>query len=331
MKRKIGIIILLLILIYLIVLFIDKSIYKNYSKDLFYMDTYINIKLNTTESKKEIDVIFDDIDYLYSSYHKLTDRYHEYDGIINAYYLNELLPDNKEVIIDQRLADIIDIGIDYYNQTNGLFNIASGNLTEVWKEFIDDCAILPTTEDLNVNIDITDIKLNGNSYMKDNNVKIDLGAIAKGYVTELVGNYLEDNGIYSYVINAGGNVKVGNAYGKESFVIGITDPNDTSSIFTRVNINNKSVVTSGNYQRYCMLNGINYNHIINPKTRYPVADKQSVTVIGNSSVIADIYSTYLYILPLEDGLKLVNSNPDIEAIWYIDKDNILRSDNFNYE
>ena len=150
MKRKIGIIILLLILIYLIVLFIDKSIYKNYSKDLFYMVTYINIKLNTTESKKEIDVIFDDIDYLYSSYHKLTDRYHEYDGIINAYYLNELLPDNKEVIIDQRLADIIDIGIDYYNQTNGLFNIASGNLTEVWKEFIDDCAILPTTEDLNV-------------------------------------------------------------------------------------------------------------------------------------------------------------------------------------
>ena len=58
---------------------------------------------------------------------------------------------------------------------------------------------------------------------------------------------------------------------------------------------------------------------------------KSVTVISKSSMIADIYSTYLFLLPVEDGLKIVNNTPDIEAIWYIDKDNIVRSDNFNYE
>ena len=331
MKKKVYIIVLSIILICLILLFVDKNTYKEYSKDFYYMDTYINVKLNSIKNKSEVDAIFEDIDYLYSSYHKLTDRYTSYDGIINVYYLNEVLPDGQEVIIDERLADIISLGIEYYNKTDGLFNIAAGNLIEVWKEFIDECNFLPDDSDLNVNIDINDIILEKDTYVKNNNIKLDLGAVAKGYVTELVGNYLEDSGIYSYVINAGGNVKVGKAYDKESFVIGITDPRNPSTIFTKVNVNNKSVVTSGNYQRYCVLDNINYNHIINPKTRYPVSDKMAVTMVGNSSTISDIYSTYLYILPVEDGLELVNSNPDIEAIWYIDEKTIVRSDNFNYE
>lgn len=331
MKKKVYIIVLSIILICLILLFVDKNTYKEYSKDFYYMDTYINVKLNSIKNKSEVDAIFEDIDYLYSSYHKLTDRYTSYDGIINVYYLNEVLPDGQEVIIDERLADIISLGIEYYNKTDGLFNIAAGNLIEVWKEFIDECNFLPDDSDLNVNIDINDIILEKDTYVKNNNIKLDLGAVAKGYVTELVGNYLEDSGIYSYVINAGGNVKVGKAYDKESFVIGITDPSNPSTIFTKVNVNNKSVVTSGNYQRYCILDNINYNHIINPQTRYPVSDKMAVTVVGNSSTISDIYSTYLYILPVEDGLELVNSNPDIEAIWYIDEKTIVRSDNFNYE
>jgi thiamine biosynthesis lipoprotein len=74
-----------------------------------------------------------------------------------------------------------------------------------------------------------------------------------------------------------------------------------------------------------------YNHIINPITKYPSNYMKSVTVVGKSSILADIYSTYLFLLPVEDGLKIVNNNPDIEAIWYVDKDNIVRSDNFNYE
>ena len=329
--KKMMIFLLSIILIALVLLFIDKSTYKEYSKNYFYMDTYINVKVNSVKSKSEMDSIFEDIDYLFSSYHKLSDRYNEYDDIKNIYYLNEILSNGEEVQIDSRLANIISLGIEYYDKTEGIFNIASGNLTGVWKNFIDNCDNIPSDSELDVNIDIKDIVLDGNTYTKYNGVKIDLGGITKGYVTELVGNYLEDNGIDSYIINAGGNVKVGIAYGKDNYVVGITNPDSTNSIFTKVNINNMSVVTSGNYQRYCELDGTLYSHIINPINKYPSSYMKSVTVIGESSTIEDIYSTYLYLLPVEDGLSVVNSTSGIEAIWYIDEDNVVRSDGFNYE
>lgn len=330
-RKKILIILLVLILSALILLLIDMNKYKEYSRSYFYMDTYISIKVNTKISKSDMDKIYDDIDYLYDTYHKLTDRYNSYDGIINVYYLNEVLGDEENINIDRRLSDIISLGIDYYDKTSGLFNIASGNLTQVWKNFIDRCDTLPTEDELSVNININDVSIESDVYTKKNGVKLDLGGITKGYVTELVSDYLEDNNIYSYIINAGGNVKVGKAYDKDNFVIGITDPENTSDIFTKVNVSNKAVVTSGNYQRYCLLEGNNYSHIINPVTKYPSDYVKSVTVIGDDSSILDIYSTYLYLLPVDKGLEIVNNNPDIEAIWYIDKDNIVRSDGFNYE
>lgn len=329
--KKLLIVILLLVLVSLILLFIDKSSYKDYTRSYFYFDTYINVKVNTIKTEKEMNDIFNDIDYLYDSYHKLTDAFDSYDGIVNVYYLNNNLNNNENIEIDTRLANIIKTGIDFYDITDGLFNVAAGNLTIKWKEFIDSCDKLPNMEELNVNTNINDIKLDGNNYSKSNDIKLDLGGIAKGYVTELVGRYLEENDIYSYIINAGGNVMVGKAYNKDTFLVGITNPDNKDDMFTKVKVNNLSIVTSGSYQRYCTLDGINYNHIINPITKYPSNYMKSVTVVSKSSMMADIYSTYLFLLPVEDGLKIVNNTPDIEAIWYIDKDNIVRSDNFNYE
>lgn len=329
--KKLLIVILLLVLVSLILLFIDKSSYKDYTRSYFYFDTYINVKVNTVKTEKEMNDIFNDIDYLYDSYHKLTDAFDSYDGIVNVYYLNNNLNNNENIEIDTRLANIIKTGIDFYDITDGLFNVAAGNLTIKWKEFIDSCDKLPNMEELNVNTNINDIKLDGNNYSKSNDIKLDLGGIAKGYVTELVGRYLEENDIYSYIINAGGNVMVGKAYNKDTFLVGITNPDNKDDMFTKVKVNNLSIVTSGSYQRYCTLDGINYNHIINPITKYPSNYMKSVTVVSKSSMMADIYSTYLFLLPVEDGLKIVNNTPDIEAIWYIDKDNIVRSDNFNYE
>ena len=331
MKKKIAIIILILILLTLTLTLVNISTYKAYHKNYFYMDTYIDIKLNTTKNRKEMNKIFEDIDYLYKSYHELTDRYNSYNNVINIYYLNEKLPDNEEVEIDPRLSDIINLGIEYYDKTNGLLNIAAGNLTEVWKEFINTCEKLPSNEELNKNINIKDINLENNIYKKQNNIKLDLGAIAKGYTTELVGKYLEDNNIHSYIINAGGNVKVGKAYKKEYYKVGIADPSNPSDIFIKLNINNKSVVTSGDYQRYCTMDNINYNHIINPNTKYPSNYMHSVSVVSSSSSLADIYSTYLFLLPVEEGQLIVDNTEDIEAIWYIDENNIVKSRGFNYE
>ena len=82
---------------------------------------------------------------------------------------------------------------------------------------------------------------------------------------------------------------------------------------------------------YCMLDDKVYNHVINPVSKYPSNYVKSVTVVGEDSSLCDIYSTYLYLLPVNEGLELVNNTAGIEAIWYIDRDNIVRSDGFNYE
>jgi len=314
------------------ILFVIKKItYVKYEKNYFYLDTYINVRIYSNKSEEEVNNVFDEIDYLYSEYHKLTDKYNKYDGIINVYYLNEILKDNEEIEIDTRLSKLIDIGIEYYDKTEGYLNIASSNLIDIWKGYIDKEEGVPSIDELNnANINIKDIELVGNIYKKNNGIKIDLGAYAKGYITELVGNYLEELEIDRYLIDAGGNIKVGNNYKKDNYVIGIQNPINTNQIFTKLSVNNVSIVTSGDYQRYYEYDGVRYNHIINPFTRMPSTNFKSVTVISEDSFLADIYSTYLFLIDLEKGKEIVNNN-DISIIWYIDNDNIIRSDKFNYK
>ena len=331
-KNKILSIIIFLFILAFVLLIIKRVSYVKYEKNYFYLDTYISVRLYSNKTQKEVDEIFNEIDYLYSEYHMLTDKYNSYDGIVNVYYLNEILEDNEEIEIDSRLSNLINEGLKYYEITEGYINIASSNLIDVWKTYSENKDGLPNNSELeSVNINISDISLNGNIFSKKNGIKIDLGAFAKGYITELVGNYLEDIGIDKYLIDAGGNIKVGNNYKKDNYLIGIQNPVDTNKIFTKLNVNNLSIVTSGDYQRYYEYEGIRYNHIIDPYTKYPSSKFRSVTVVSKNSFLADIYSTYLFLIDLDEGLEMVNSNDDIEAIWYIDNDNVVRSNNFNYE
>lgn len=325
--------IIIFLFIVAIFLFIIKQVnYVKYEKNYFYLDTYISVRLYSNKNKEEVEEIFDEIEYLYSEYHKLTDKYNSYDGIINVYYLNEILKDNEEAELDPRLSKLINEGIKYHEITNGYINIASSNLIDIWKNYIEKQEGIPTSNELNnANININDISLKGNTYSKNNGIKLDLGAFAKGYITELVGNYLEELNVNKYLIDAGGNIKVGDNYKKENYVIGIQNPIKTNEIFTKLNINNLSVVTSGDYQRYYEYNDIRYNHIIDPYTKYPANKFKSVTVVSKNSFLADIYSTYLFLIDLEEGLNIVNNNKNIEAIWYIDENNIVKSNNFNYE
>ena len=329
-NKKILSIFIFLILLAGIIFLLKKVNYIDYEKNYFYLDTMINVKLKSNKSSKDIEEIFNEIDYLYSTYNTLADRYNSYDNVVNIYYINEILKDNEEVVLDSKLSTLINEGIKYYEITNGYINIASGNLISVWKDYINKGEGIPTNEELNVNTSISDIKLVGNTLTKTNNVKLDLGAYTKGYVTELVGNYLESLGIKNYIIDAGGNIKTGTPYKKDNYLVGVVNPENTKDIFIKLNINNKSVVTSGDYQRYYEYNGVRYNHIINPYTKYPANNFRSVTVICNDSFKADVYSTYLFLLDLEQGLDIVNKTPDIDAIWYIDSENIIKSDGFNY-
>lgn len=298
-----------------------------YKKSMFYMDTHIEVKLydipNETSKK-----LLKEIDNIYSEYHKLTDRYNEYEGIINVYYLNNILKVNESIEIDSRLSDIINYGIDAYNKTNGYVNIALGNAVDVWKKYREEGKNIPKTyELLNLNVDIKSINLKDNTFIKKKDVKLDLGSYVKGYVTEIVAKYLEDNECEKYLINAGGNVRVGKSYKSSKYSVGLEEPFNVTNIYDTLLVENMSVVTSGSYQRYYEVDGVNYNHIINPKTLFPDNYTKSVTVVTKDSGYADVLSTYLFLLPIEDGIKIVNSLDEVEAIWYADQ--IYYSESFN--
>ena len=326
MKKSLYYITILILLFGFYFSFTNRKV--EHSKNIMKMDTYINIKLYS--KNKKVDKILNDVESIYNKYDILADAYTKYDNVINVYYLNNVLEVNKEVTISKELADLIQYGIDVYNNTNGLVNIAMGNVTGVWKKYINEGTEVPSEKELNnLNININDIVLEGNKFLKKSDVKLDLGSIAKGYVTEEVGNYLESKKIDKYLINAGGNVKVGKSYKDGKYVIGIENPNDTNKMYKKINVENKSVVTSGDYQRYYEANGIRYNHIINPKTRFPANNVKSVTVICDNSKDADMYSTYLFLLPLEEALNYVNNKDNLEAVFYVNEDNIITSKGFS--
>lgn len=326
MKKSLYYITILILLFGFYFSFTNRKV--EHSKNIMKMDTYINIKLYS--KNKNVDKILNDVESIYNKYDILADAYTKYDNVINVYYLNNVLKVNKEVTISKELADLIQYGIDVYNNTNGLVNIAMGNVTGVWKKYINEGTEVPSEKELNnLNININDIVLEGNKFLKKSDVKLDLGSITKGYVTEEVGNYLESKKIDKYLINAGGNVKVGKSYKDGKYVIGIENPNDTNKMYKKINVENKSVVTSGDYQRYYEVNGIRYNHIINPKTRFPANNVKSVTVICDNSKDADMYSTYLFLLPLEEALNYVNNKDNLEAVFYVNEDKIITSKGFS--
>lgn len=326
MKKSLYYITILILLFGFYFSFTNRKV--EHSKNIMKMDTYISIKLYS--KNKKVDKILNDVESIYNKYDILADAYTKYDNVINVYYLNNILEVGKEVTISDDLTSLIKYGIDVYTKTNGLVNIAMGNVTSVWKKYLNDGKKVPSDSELSsLNININDIVLEGNKFLKKSDVKLDLGAIAKGYVTEEVGNYLESKKIDKYLINAGGNVKVGKSYKDGKYVIGIENPNDTNKMYKKINVENKSVVTSGDYQRYYEVNGIRYNHIINPKTRFPANNVKSVTVICDNSKDADMYSTYLFLLSLEEALNYVNNKDNLEAVFYVNEDNIITSKGFS--
>lgn len=303
---------------------------KEYTSKFFYMDTYIYVKIYSDDSKKA-DKMLKDIEQIYKEYHELTDRYNSYDGIKNIYYIKNNDSDDEYIKLDKRLYDILVYSKEMYDKSDGLLDVSMGNVIDVWKKYRDNKDGIPSKKELEKvnNSSIDDIVLKDGK-IKNNHPNIDLGSISKGYTTKIVGQYLKDNKINKFLINAGGNVLTGDKYRKEEYSIGIEDPDSSNSdIFKIVSGSNIAVVTSGGYERYYEYNGKKYHHIINPKTLYPTNYMKSVTVITSDSALGDMMSTTLYLMSIEDGKKMVDKMDNVEAIWYTNDNEEITSNGFD--
>lgn len=310
----------------------NEKIKKN-SKDFYYMDTYINVTIYSN-NKNKVSEAYNYINQLYSDYNKLSDRFKAYDNIININYINHKLSLNTDIKIDYRLYDLLNYSLKYYKKSNGLFNIALGNVIDVWSTYRDGTKVgVPTYEQLynsgSTNISSLILK-SDNTISKTSNISLDLGAIAKGYVTQIAGEYLKSKGLSKYLITAGSSsVKAGDYYNNGLYKIGLTDPNSPDDIYKILKLSNKVVTTSGSYERYYNYEGIRYNHIIDPKTLFPSNYMLSVTVITKDAALGEILSTTLFLMPIKDGLKYIKNFDKVDAIWYDLNGNVTLSGEMN--
>ncbi len=300
------------------------------------MTTIIGYSNSKDEFTKQANSIHDNL----LEYHQLYDIYNDYEGINNIKTINDqagIAP----VKVDQRIIDLLLFAREAYKMTNGQMNVALGAVLKIWHEHreagIEDPeqATLPDMEQLKAALKHTDIdqviidEKNSTVYLQDPEMSLDVGGIAKGYATEQVARIAEKNGFTSGLISVGGNVRsIGTKADGSAWKVGIQNPFDQNGQdISKVNLTDASLVTSGVYERYYTVNGKNYHHIIDPDTLYPAEYFSSVSILCTDSGKADALSK-IFNMPFEEGFALVESMPDVEALWVFPDGSVKMSSHF---
>jgi thiamine biosynthesis lipoprotein len=267
------------------------------------------------------------------SLHQLYDIYHTYPGITNLKSINDqagLAP----VKVDRQIIDLLSLYQTQDHLSPGTVNVALGPVLAVWHDYRTEAldggtVALPAESELRQAERLCDpakviIDPNANTvYLAEKGMRLDVGAVAKGFATEIVARELIAAGLTSGIISAGGsNVRlIGQpADGRETWQVGLQNPDANPLIpdeqpLDVVLANDQSIVTSGDYQRYYEVDGVTYHHLIDPLTLQPAQYYRFVTIMTPDSGLADYLSTTVFLLPFEKGRQLVEQLPDCEAYW----------------
>lgn len=301
--------------------------YSTHSFD--YFDTVTTIT-GYASSQEEFDGVAADVLALLQEYHQLYTIYHRYEGLENLCTINELVDGaHPTVTVDQRIIDLLLYAKEMHTLTKGRVNVAMGSVLKLWHDHravgMDDpaAATLPPMDALTAAAAHTDIHQlvidpdNRTVTLTDPLMRLDVGAIAKGYAVERVARSLEERGISGYVLNVGGNVRtIGPKGDGTPWTVGVENPTDTAGEYLAyLALDHEALVTSGSYQRYYVVEGKRYHHIIHPDTRMPADTFLSVSVVCPDSGMADALSTALFCMTLAEGQALVESLPEVEAHW----------------
>ena len=229
----------------------------------------------------------------------------------------------KPTEVDHELAGLIDTSLAYCAQSGGLYDVTMGTVVNLW-DF--NAKILPTKEQITEalrHVDYQRVHVEGTTvHIEDPCAIIDLGGIAKGYIADQLVKTLTDRGVKSALINLGGNVSVlGKRPDGDAWRVGLRKPvavslQETLQSFAVIEMSDRSVSTSGTYERAFTLDDQLYHHILDPRTGYPAAtDLLGVSLIAESSLEADGYSTALIIMGFDKARAFVVEHPSLEAVF----------------
>ena len=279
----------------------------------FYFNTFINVKLYDTDDT----AILDDCMAMADRFEKLFSATLEGSDIWNVNHAQ-----GAPVTVDDETAALLQIALDYAGQTDGLFDPTIGAVSTMWNFTNEPLGPVPdeaAIDEALQHIDVSCVKLDGNTVqLTDPEARIDLGAIAKGYIADRLKDLLMERGVESAIINLGGNVlTIGEKPNGTTFRIGVQKPFSTrNETIAAIDVNNLSMVSSGNYERYFVVDDVLYHHILDPATGFPVDNGLlGVTILSEKSVDGDALSTTCFILGLEEGLKLIEETEKVEALF----------------
>ncbi|MFD3158347.1 FAD:protein FMN transferase [Haloimpatiens sp. FM7330] len=330
MKLKKKRIILPLVILFIAFLFISyrfsifnfhKGTKANIPKDKsgFFLGTYVNIKIYNNTSDKIFDNVFN----------ILKDIENKMSININTSEVSKINQNagKESVTVSPETFAVIKKGQYYSNLSKGHFDISIGPLVKLWG-IGSDHAKVPTPAEINQNkvkINYKNIVIDDKSKsvkLSNNGMMIDLGGIAKGYVADQIAQYLKSQDVKKAIINLGGNIfTLGSKPNGDSWNIGVQNPFKSRGEYIGIlHVKDKSIVTSGVYERFLEKDGKRYHHILSPFTGYPVNNSlMSTTIISNKSIDGDALSTTAFSLGLADGMKLIESLDGIEAIFVNEK------------
>ena len=313
------------------------------AESLDYFDTSIRV-IGYADSEETFEEI---LDYVYmdiKDYHQLSDIYNSYDGMNNLKTIN----DNAGIApvkVDKKLIEMLLYCKKIYELTDGKVNIAFGSVLKIWHDYREEALATPENASIppmdillqaNEHTNIDNLIINedqGTVYLQDKDMRLDVGAIAKGYAAEQVAQDFKNKfNNKPLLLSMGGNVRA-IGYKKNNDVpweVGIQNPDIESedSILLSIGLADKSLVTSGDYQRFYLYEGKRYHHIIDPATLMPSDYYLSVTILTENSGLADGLSTAAFILPIDEAKALIESIDGTEAVFVLQDGTIEYTDGF---
>lgn len=317
--------------------------YEKYTMSFYdTFDTVVTI-IGFTRSQAEFDDATARARDLFRRLHCLYDQYTPYEGVNNVFALNRDAA-KAPVPVEPELYDLLAYCKQSQALVHGKVNIAMGAVLSIWHDYREAAdldpasAALPPLERLRAaaeHTDIDDLILDPAAqtvFFADPALKLDVGAVAKGYAAGLVGDMLRQSAMPSFILSAGGNIVAGEPPmdGRLRWGVSVQDPDQSiygdGDLMEVLYFANRCAVTSGDYQRFYVVDGVRYHHIISPDTLFPATTMRAVTVVAEDSALSDLLSTALFLMTPDEAIAFAERLEDVDALVVTNERDILMTD-----
>jgi len=284
--------------------------------------------INQTNKRVDVQLLQNQVDSLLIEVNNIFSNYIDSSEVSS---INSHLS-TRAINISPEMAEILGTAIMIYELSGGKFDITIKPLVDIWgfgedfnRSQFPSVELIEKTKE---SVGFKKLVLKNNTLKKSNNlIQIDLNAIVKGWGVDKVAQFIHKRGFNRYIVEIGGEIAVsGKNKHNKNWEIGIPIPEYLQSeLYTTINLSNQSVATSGSYNNYFNFEGVNYSHIIDPESGYPIKhDLVSATIVTQSCAFADAIATTVMVMGFNEGLNWIQTLPDVECLL------IGRSEDGNY-